>query len=101
LHHHLIYQSDFKKAVSEPSNIGAGFVIVTVSSAIMLSPPVYSLNSYILFAPSLTLPPPAALTASAVITNSFLESLAGTSSALSFLPIGINPPGSHIHFFTT
>ena len=38
-------------------------------------------DRYIFCAPFLTLPPPAALTASAVNTNSFLLNLAGTSSA--------------------
>ena len=37
-------------------------------------------------------PPPIPRTASAVITNSFFDNIAGTSSAFSFTPIGINVP---------
>ena len=44
--------------------------------------------SYILCAPFFILPPPAARTASAVITNSFLANIAGTSSLPSCLPSG-------------
>ena len=41
------------------------------------------------------LPPPAALTASAVNTNSLFDNIAGISSAFSFTPTGgINPPVS-------
>jgi hypothetical protein len=44
-------------------------------------------------------PPPAFLTASAVNTNSFTLSLAGTSSAFSSFPMGTKPPFSFYNLF--